>query len=180
MRTRCIRERAAQRPSVAHPPSSVRRGPDSERIRAFFISDSNRPAHRRRPAIDGSHRRQRWTLFNNLLRDDLGTGRWFVSQIADVAQQAERDHAMVEATSSRLVIRSTSGVPMHSAVACHGVGGAGCARYWPGPVQRDTRPTGRSRVGTAEVDRRVRLAGRTPLFQGDDAGSSPAHDTRPR
>ena len=64
----------------AHPPRSVRRGPDSERIRAFFISDFNRPAHRRRPAIDGSHHRQRWTLFNNLLRGDLGTGRWMASQ----------------------------------------------------------------------------------------------------
>ena len=36
---------------------------------------------------------------------------------ADVAQQAERDHAMVEATSSRLVFRSTSGVSFHSAAA---------------------------------------------------------------
>jgi hypothetical protein len=44
----------------------------------------------------------------------FGTGRRHVLQIADVAQQAERDHAMVEATSSKLVIRSTSGVPMHS------------------------------------------------------------------
>ena len=78
-RTECIRERAA--PNLnrsAHPPSSVRRGPDSKRIRAFFISDFNRPAHRRKPAIDGSHRRRRRTLFNNLPQDDLGTGRWFV------------------------------------------------------------------------------------------------------
>ena len=36
---------------------------------------------------------------------------------ADVAQQEERDHAMVEATSSKLVIRSTSGVSMHSVAA---------------------------------------------------------------
>ena len=36
---------------------------------------------------------------------------------ADVAQQAERDHAMVEATSSRLVFRSTSGVSFHSVAA---------------------------------------------------------------
>ena len=71
---------------------------------------------------------------------------------ADVAQRAERDHAMVEATSSRLVIRSTSGVPMHSAAVREGVGGAGCARPWPGLVQRDTRPTGRSRMDTAEMD----------------------------
>jgi len=43
-------------------------------------------------------------------------------------------------------------VPMHSAAVRDGVGGAGCARPWPGFVQRDTRPTGRSRVDTAEVD----------------------------
>jgi hypothetical protein len=113
----------------AHPPSSVRRGPDSERIRASFISDFNRPARWRRAAIDGSHHRRRWTLFNNSLRDDL---RYWpmvrLANFADVAQQAERDHAMVEATSSRLVIRSTSGVSFHSAAARHGVGGAGCAR----------------------------------------------------
>ena len=37
-----------------------------------------------------------------------------LAPFADVAQWAERDHAMVEATSSRLVIRSTSGVSLHS------------------------------------------------------------------
>ena len=36
---------------------------------------------------------------------------------ADVAQQAERGHAMAEATSSKLVIRSTSGVSFHSVAA---------------------------------------------------------------
>ena len=35
---------------------------------------------------------------------------------------------VAEATSSRLVIRFTSGVSFHSAAARHGVGGAGCAR----------------------------------------------------
>ena len=60
---------------------------------------------------------RRWTLFNNLLRDDLGTGRCLSCTFADVAQQAEHDHATVEATSSRLVIRSTSGVSFHSVAA---------------------------------------------------------------
>jgi hypothetical protein len=60
----------------------------------------------------------RGMLFNNLLQDDLGTGRWPVLHVfADVAQQAEHDHATVEATSSRLVIRSTSGVSVHSVAA---------------------------------------------------------------
>ena len=48
--------------------------------------------------------------------------------LAGVAQMAKRDLAMVEATSSNLVIRSTSSVSMHSASARNGVSGAGCAR----------------------------------------------------
>jgi hypothetical protein len=65
---------------------------------------------------------------------------------ADVAQQAERGHAMAEATSSKLVIRSTSGVSMHSAAAPHGVDGPGCARPWPSHVQRDTNVRRDARV----------------------------------
>jgi hypothetical protein len=51
----------------------------------------------------------------------------------------------VEATSSRLVIRSTSGVSLHSVAARHGVGGAGCARPLARPraarhhIRRDAR-----------------------------------------
>jgi hypothetical protein len=51
-----------------------------------------------------------------------------LAPFADVAQLAERGHAMAEATISRLVIRSTSGVSMHSEATRHGVGGPGCAR----------------------------------------------------
>lgn len=67
-------------------------------------------------AADAVERRRK--LFNNLPQDDLRY--WPVVRLApfaDVAQQAERDHAMVEATSSRLVIRSTSGVSFHSVAA---------------------------------------------------------------
>ena len=68
-----------------------------------------------------------------------------LAPFADVAQQAERDHAMVEATSSRLVFRSTSGVSFHSVAARHGVGGMGCARPLARPraarhhIRRDAR-----------------------------------------
>ena len=65
---------------------------------------------------------------------------------ADVAQQEERGHAMAEATSSKLVIRSTSGVSMYSAAASHGVDGPGCARPWPSHVQRDTNVRRDARV----------------------------------
>ena len=68
-----------------------------------------------------------------------------LATFADVAQHAERDHAMVEATSSKLVIRSTSGVSMHSEATRHGVGGPGCARSLARPraarhhIRRDAR-----------------------------------------
>ena len=57
-------------------------------------------------------------LFNNLPRETAPVLAGAASRIhADVAQQEERDHAMAEATSSKLVIRSTSGVSMHSVAA---------------------------------------------------------------
>ena len=117
----------------------------------------------------------------------------------------------VGATSSKLVIRSTSGVSMHSAATSHGVDGPGCARLWPSHVQRDTNVRRDARVWAqpkwfflalvaqqaeqppckrqaARSSRRrgrhqtcrVRLTGRTPLFQGGDAGSNPARDARTR
>ena len=52
---------------------------------------------------------------------------------------------VIGATSSRLVIRSTSGVSFHSVAARHGVGGAGCARPLARPraarhhIRRDAR-----------------------------------------
>ena len=52
---------------------------------------------------------------------------------------------VIGATSSRLVIRSTSGVSVHSVAARHGVGGAGCARPLARPraarhhIRRDAR-----------------------------------------
>jgi hypothetical protein len=62
---------------------------------------------------------------------------------ADVAQQEERDHAMVEATSSKLVIRSTSGVSMHSAAALLWCWRCGmCATQGRSHVQRDTTSDG--------------------------------------
>ena len=65
---------------------------------------------------------------------------------ADVAQQAECGHAMAEATSSRLVIRSTSGVSMHFEATRHGVGGPECAR-----------PLARSRAARHHIRRDARV-----------------------
>ena len=109
----------------------------------------------------GSHHHLRWTRSFTTCRGTrpVLAGLKRLANFADVAQLAERDHAMVEATSSTLVIRSTSGVSSHSVAACHGVGGAGCARL--GPELRAARHRIRrdgSRVGTAEVDLQALVA----------------------
>ena len=141
-----IRERVSCKRALCKP---LPWGPDSARIRALCFSIGVRIGALRRSS-DRTPPRGGRSLTTCRKRDpELAV---VALRDADVAQQAERDHAMVEATSSRLVIRSTSGVPMHSAAVREGVGGAGCARPWPGLVQRDTRPTGRSRMDTAEMD----------------------------
>ena len=75
-----------------------------------------------------------------------------LAPFADVAQQAERGHAMAEATSSKLVIRSTSAVSLHSEAARHGVAARDVRDPGPATCSETPRPTGRSRSGTAEVD----------------------------
>jgi hypothetical protein len=89
-------------------------------------------------------------FFDNSAQDPGACRHHGILQPAEVAQLAERDRAMVEATSSNLVFRSTSCVPAHSDSARDGVGGAGCAPL-ARCVQRDTRPWGRSRADTSEV-----------------------------
>lgn len=161
----CLIAARAKRPRAreahsASPPHSVRRGPVPKGPGPFCFLPFLSAAHRRRPAIHGSHHRFRWPFFNKLPRGDTVLAVAALRD-ADVAQQAERGHALAEATSSKLVIRSTSGVPMHSAAACQGVGGAGCAR----PMARlraarhssdGTLARGHSRSGSL---RRVRLDG---------------------
>jgi hypothetical protein len=78
---------------------------------------------------------------------------------ADVAQWVERGHAMAEATSSRLVIRSTSGVSMHSEATRHGVGGPGmCATQGLSHVQRDTTSDGMLACGHSRSGNPVAFA----------------------
>ena len=113
-----------------------------------------------KPAIDGSHRRISGGRSLTIRRKStpvLADGG--SCTFADVAQLAEHDLAMVEATSSRLVVRSISGVSMHSAAVRQGVGGAGCARsvIWV-TCSETPHPTGCSRVGTAEVDHQAPVA----------------------
>jgi hypothetical protein len=132
-----------------------------------------------------------------------------LAPFADVAQLAERGASNAEATSSRLVIRSTSGVSFHSVAARHGVGGTGCARplarsraarhhirrdarVWAQPKwisialvaqQAEQPPCKRqaARSTRARPDKsRSSRRPRTPLFQGGYAGSNPARDASTR
>lgn len=133
-----------------------------------------------------------------------------LATLADVAQQAERGASNAEATSSRLVIRSTSGVSFHSVAARHGVGGTGCARPLARPraarhhIRRDARvwaqpkwvrpdmktcrrtssclPNRPSSARAWRVSDKSRSSRRprTPLFQGGYAGSNPARDASTR
>ena len=145
MGTQFIRERRAH---SSHPPRSARRGPDSERIRALFVSGFNRLAHRHRLAIDGSHHRWRWTLFNKLPQGSPGRPDQAGGMPCNLCGcssmgRARPPHGLD--TGSRPVIRSTSGVSLHSVAARQGVGGAGCARPMIRPraarhhIRRDAR-----------------------------------------
>lgn len=118
----CIRAREAHKARTLH--SITRRGPDSERIRAFLFFPelvgnrfTSRPTgmHRLRVGTGGS-------LFNKLPRTRLHN--WvqgaFATQ-ADIAQQAERGQAMAEAPGSMPGIRSRhliAGVFRHNGRAC--------------------------------------------------------------
>ena len=62
---------------AARLPSSVRRGPESARFRAFSLSLHPACALAQARRSMDRHHRQRWMLFNNLPQVDLGTGRWF-------------------------------------------------------------------------------------------------------
>jgi hypothetical protein len=96
---------------------SLPRGPDSERIRAFLFSlpvwlpdAPNRAAAWPRTAAASPARGCSLTSCRGATPVLAGL---FASQFADVAQQAERDHATVEAMGSRPIIRSISGVSLH-------------------------------------------------------------------
>lgn len=103
----CIRAREAHKARTLH--SITRRGPDSERIRAFLFlpnrlaaGSPSRPTgmHRLRVGAGGS-------LFNKLPRTRLHNWvRCVLATQADIAQQGERGHAMAEAPGSMPGIRS--------------------------------------------------------------------------
>lgn len=143
-RIRCIRERPARKRTTSKLCSQrpgFRKDPG-----LFAFCFTHRPAHRRgRRSMDrtAGNGGRSLTTCRKTMTSVLADGRSCI--FADVAQLAERDHAMVEATSSRLVIRSTSGVPMHSVAARVGCWRPGCARPLARPraarhhVRRDAR-----------------------------------------
>lgn len=155
-RIRCIREREAHSRT---PSSSARRGPDSAKdpgLLFFNFQPAKRPAAATQRST-GSHTGDGDLLFQNLPQDDASTG-WPIASCkhADVAQQAERDHAMVQATSSILVIRST--IHFGCVLALRGRTFMVLAvrdvrgRRPEAPCSETPCPTGRSRLGTAEVN----------------------------
>jgi hypothetical protein len=165
-RAECIREREALNPRRSpRTLLAARCRPGVRKDPGLFVSGFTRPAPRRGPRSmdrttgDGGRSLTSCRKATAVLADGSPCN------FADVAQLAEHGHAMAEATSSKLVIRSTSGVSMHSAAASHGVDGPGCARPWPSHVQRDTHVRRDARVWaqpkwTQPQTRRVRLDGR--------------------
>ena len=157
MRTRCNRARGARRrtPLPARK-SRLERGPDSERIRAFVIPGAAQ-ASSTQPRLAGqagrSGPRPPWTATSAALAaggsltscseaTPVLAGRSF-SQHADVAQLAEHDLARVGTTSSRLVIRSMSGVSAHKRRSA----GVHVRDHAAGHVQRCAWCTGRGACG---------------------------------
>jgi hypothetical protein len=139
----CIRAREAHKARTLH--SITRRGPDSERIRAFLLSRAGR-----QPAHLASHAGR--TAFELALADcsltscrghACTTGCGARSHQADIAQQAERGHAMAEAPGSMPGIRSRhliAGVFRHNGRACvpRRAGTAGmCGAGTPALAQRE-------------------------------------------
>ncbi len=102
-----------------------------------------------------------------------------LATFADVAQWVERGHAMAEATSSRLVICSTSGVSMHSEATSQGVGGPGCARSLARPraarhhVRRDARAWAQPKWNLSPVAQQAEQ----PPCKRQVAGSNPVTST---
>jgi hypothetical protein len=152
-----IRERAAHN---THPTSSGFRGPDTERIRAFsFPLSISRSLDR--ITGDGARSLTSCRETASVLADTV------LQIFADVAQWAERDHAMVEATSSRLVIRSTSAVP----IAGYSRSGF-MSRSSRGPGHRDFSP--RVSARSSGFDSRTRHQHKEPSsssrFEGVEIG----------
>lgn len=66
---------------AAHPPSSVHRGPDSERIRAFFVSGFNRPTPRRGPRSMDRTTGDGGCSLTSCRKATFGTGRRIALQL---------------------------------------------------------------------------------------------------
>ena len=145
-----------------HLPSAVRRGPESARFRAFFFVDFNRPARWRRSAIDGSHHRRRWKLFNNLPQDDPrdpGSGRWSVLHLCGCSSvgRARPRHGRGHEFETRHPLHFGCVLALRCrATWCWRCGM--CATSGQVTCSETPHPTGCSRLGTAEVDPFARVA----------------------
>jgi hypothetical protein len=149
-RTECIREREAhscapsklcsQRPGLRKDPGLFR----------FWLQPAYALA---RPAIDGSHHRLRWTLFNKLPQGSLGTGRRHALHLCGCssAGRARPRHGRGHEFEARHPLHFGCVFSLCGCVTwcwqcgmCEAVGQATCSET--------PHPTGCSRLGTAEVD----------------------------
>jgi hypothetical protein len=156
-RTECIRERAAPSRKDARTLESLyaeARIPKGTGPFSFLTSTGLRigadpRSLDRTTDADG----RRWTLFNNLLRDDLGTGRWLGSQICGCSSvgRARPRHGRGHEFETRHPLHFGCVLSLCCRVTwcwrcrmCATLGQATCSET--------PHPTGCSRLGTAEVD----------------------------
>ena len=149
----------------------------------MFSVSPQRPAHRRKPAIAGSRCRQRQMLFNKLLQDDLDTGRRPSCKSCGYSSvgRARPRHGRGHEFETRYPLHF--GCVFSLRTARHGVGGAGCASPMARScaarhhIRRDARVRAQPKWNHLHMSRSSSRP-RTPLFQGGDAGSTPARDAR--
>ncbi len=149
-RTECIRERAAPSRKAARTLQTLyaeARIPKGSGPFSFLTSTGLRigadPRSMDRTTGDGGRSLTTCCEATSVLADGLPRNFCGCSSVGRARPRHES--WVIGATSSRLVIRSTSGVSFHSVAARHGVGGAGCARPLARPraarhhIRRDAR-----------------------------------------
>ena len=134
-------------------------------------------------AIDGSHHRLRWTLFNKLRETTSVLADGSSCTFADVAQLAEHDHAMRHGGRGH---EFETRHPLHFGCVL-ALRGHTTWCWWSGmcavigqfTCSETPRPTGRSRSGTAEVDSPALVAQQAeqPPCKRQAAGSNPVTST---
>ena len=125
VRTECIREREARRRA---PSNLCTQRPGLRKDPGLFVFQPTTACASAQAAIDGSHRRLRRPLFNKLRGTTSVLADGFALHLCGCSSAGRARPRHGQDMGSRPVIRSTSGVSVHSEATRHGVGGPGCAR----------------------------------------------------